>query len=412
MIRLSLLAVTFLAAMFLATTFVTVTGPAFAQAPGAEAARIHRDALVFDAHLHFVNRQLYLGGDIGERLPGPMSGIGIDLPNAKDGGIDAMFLNLYVEPEYVEHGYEVKQTVKLIELAREQIHNNRDTIEMALNADDVERIARSGKIAAVLDLEGAFDKEGDLGVLRGLYNLGLRSLQIAGNSKNHEFADSSCCTARWGGINDHGRAVIREMNRLGIVINLAHASEATWMQVVEASDDPVVATHQGMRALNPDHPANAGDEMVKALAAKGGVLAVHFSPNTWSPLFFREFPKSSRGLPPSAPLPALSAHPRIAEIANRHRVSYARPYRMPPAEIIEPVTRFVDAIDYAVELIGEDNVALGSDFGGGINSRGGMTNVREYPSLTRALVEKGYSEERIRKILGGNWLRVFREITQ
>ena len=119
MIRLSLLTVTFLAAMFLATTFVTVTGPAFAQAPGAEAARIHRDALVFDAHLHFVNRQLYLGGDIGERLPGPMSGIGIDLPNAKDGGIDAMFLNLYVEPEYVEHGYEVKQTVKLIELAQE-----------------------------------------------------------------------------------------------------------------------------------------------------------------------------------------------------------------------------------------------------------------------------------------------------
>ena len=403
MIRLSLLAVT-----LLATTFLASTPGAFAQAPGAEASRIHRDALVFDAHLHFVNRQLYLGGDIGERLPGPMSGIGIDLPNAKDGGIDAMFLNLYVEPEYVEHGYEVKQTVKLIELAREQIRNNSDTIEMALNADDVERITRSGKIAAVLDLEGAFDKEGDLGVLRGLYNLGLRSLQIAGNSKNHEFADSSYCAPRWGGINDHGRAVIREMNRLGIVINLAHASEATWMQVVEASEDPVVATHQGMRALNPDHPANAGDEMVRALAAKGGVLAVHFSPNTWSPLFFREFPKSSRGQPPSA----LSAHPRIAEIANRHRVSYARPYRMPHAEIIEPVTRFVDAVDYAVELIGEDNVALGSDFDGGINSRGGMTNVREYPSLTRALVEKGYSEERIRKILGGNWLRVFREITQ
>lgn len=407
MIRLFLLALTLLAGMFLAAS-----PPALAQGPASEATRIHRDALVFDAHLHFVNRQLYLGGDIGERLAGPMSGIGIDLPNATDGGIDAMFLNLYVEPEYVAHGYEVKQTVKLIELAREQIRDNRDTIEMALNADDVERITRSGKIAAVLDLEGAFDKEGDLGVLRGLYNLGLRSLQIAGNAKNHEFADSSCCSPRWGGINDHGRAVIREMNRLGMVINLAHASEQTWMQVVEASDDPVVATHQGMRALNPDHPANASDEMIKALAAKGGVLAVHFSPNTWSPLFFREYPKWSRGLPPSAPLPELPAHPTIAEIANRHRVSYAKPYRMPPAKIIEPVTRFVDAVDYAVELIGDDNVALGSDFGGGINSRGGMTNVREYPSLTRALVEKGYSEERIRKILGGNWLRVFREITQ
>ena len=407
MIRPSLLSLT-----LLPTTLLIWAMPALAQDAAAESARIHRDALVFDAHLHFVNRQLYLGGDIGERLPGPMSGIGIDLPNANDGGIDAMFLNLYVEPEYVKHGYEIKQTVKLIELAREQIRNNSDTIEMALNADDVERITRSGKIAAVLDLEGPFDKEGDLGVLRGLYNLGLRSLQIAGNSINHEFADSSCCAPRWGGINDHGRAVIREMNRLGIVINLSHSSEQTWMQVVEASDDPVVSTHQGMRGLNPDHPANASDEMVKALAAKGGILAVHFSPNTWSPLFFREYPKWSRGLPPSAPLPTPSPHPRIAEIANRHRASYAKPYRMPPGEIIEPVTRFVETVDYAVQLVGDDYVALGSDFGGGINSRGGMTNVREYPSLTRALVERGYSEERIRKILGGNWLRVFREITQ
>ena len=390
-----------------------VAGPAaLAQDLSAKAAQIHRDALVFDAHLHYVNRQLYLGGDIGERLPGPVSGIGIDLPNARDGGIDAMFLNLYVEPDYVQHGYEVKQTVKLIELARNQIQKNSNSIEMALNADDVERITRGGKIAAVLDLEGAFDKEGDLGVLQGLYNLGLRSLQIAGNARNHEFADSSCCAPRWGGINDHGRAVIREMNRLGMVINLAHASEATWMQVVEASEDPVVATHQGMRALNPKHPANASDEMVKALAAKGGVLAVHFSPNTWSPLFFDRYPKWSRGLPPSAPLGELPANPTIHQIAERHRASYARPYRMPPAEIIEPVTTFVNAIDYAVGLIGEDHVALGSDFGGGINSRGGMTNVREYPTLTQAMVEKGYSEERIRKILGGNWLRVFREITQ
>ncbi len=397
---------------FTTIAFLVVSPAAFGQDVSAKVRRIHRNALVFDAHIHYVNRQLYLGGDIGERLLQPVSGIGIDLPNAKDGGIDAMFLNLYVEPEYVQHGYEVKQTVKLIELARDQIQKNRDTIELALNADDVERITRAGKMAAVLDLEGAFDKAGDLGVLQGLYNLGLRSLQIAGNARNHEFADSSCCAPRWNGINDHGLAVINEMNRLGMVINLAHASEATWMQVVEASEDPVVATHQGMRALNPKHPANASDEMVKALAAKGGVLAVHFSPNTWSPLFFDRYPKWSRGLPPSAPLGELPDNPTIHQIAERHRASYARPYRMPPSEIIEPVTTFVNAIDYAVGLIGEDHVALGSDFGGGINSRGGMTNVREYPTLTQAMVDKGYSEERIRKILGGNWLRVFREITQ
>jgi membrane dipeptidase len=389
---------------------LTLTGGA--QQTSRRASDLHSKSFLFDAHVHFVNRQLYLGGSIGDRLPGPISGVGIDLPNARDGGLNAMLFNLYVEPDYVRYGYEVKQTLRLLRLAREQIEQNWDVIEIALDASDIERIAGAGKIAAVLDLEGAFDKEGDLTVLRAFYDLGLRSMQIAGNSRNHSFADSSCCAARWNGINDRGRALVREMNRLGMVINLSHASEATWMQVVEESEDPVISSHQGLRAFNPDHPANASDEMLLALAKKGGVVGIHFSPNTWSPVFFkysRNPPETAR---PRAPAPALPERPTINDVFRRNRMAYLGEPTTYPPEVIEPVSRFVEAIDYAVRLVGEDHVALGSDFGGGLNSRGGMTNVREYPAVTEALLAKGYSEARIRKILGGNLLRVFREITE
>lgn len=373
-----------------------------------EAARLHKQAFIFDAHVHFINRQLYLGGDIADRLPGPVSEIGVDLPSTQEGGLDAFFLNLYVEPNYTKQHFEVKQTLRLLDLAQRQIRKNNARIEIALNGRDIDRIRSAGKIAAVLDLEGAFDYDGDLGVLRGLYALGLRSVQFADNAQSNGYADASCCASKWNGINDRGRALLREMNRLGMVVNLAHASEATWMQVVELSDDPVVATHQGLRAFNPRHSGNASDEMVKVLAAKGGVLAVHFSPNTWSPRFF----DYSRNKPPSPdPAPPLSARPSYDEIVKYYRLAYQKPGEVPPPDVVEPISRFVEVVDYAVKLIGEDHVALGSDFGGGLNSRASMTNIGEYGRVTEALVDKGYTEERIRKILGGNLLRVFRRVT-
>ena len=374
-----------------------------------EANRLHHESFVFDAHVHFINRQLYLGGDIADRLPGPVSGIGVDLHNTKEGGLDAFFLNLYVEPDYTKHHFEVKQTLRLLDLAQQQIQRNHAEIEVALHGEDIERIHRAGKIAAVLDLEGSFDFDGDPGVLRRLYSLGLRSVQFADNAQNNGYADSSCCEPKWDGINERGLVLLREMNRLGMVVNLAHASQATWMQVVERSDDPVVATHQGLLAFNPQHPSNASDKMLEALAAKGGVLAVHFSPNTWSPRFYdysRNKPASPNAIPQLPPIP------RFEEIANRYRLTYQRPGEVPPQEVVEPISRFVEVVDYAVQLIGEDHVALGSDFGGGLNSRASMTSIAEYGLITQAMIRKGYTKARIRKILGGNLLRVFRRITE
>src|SRR5262249_23008690 len=159
--------------------------------------------------------------DIGNRY----SDGHVDLPRAKAGGLDAMFFSVYTPEPYYPGRHEVKNTVRVVELALDQIEKNSAVIELARTASDIERINRQGKIAAFLDLEGGFDLDGDLNVLRALYRLGLRSLQLTAHNQTNAFIDSCCDTKKWGGLNDHGRAVIAEMNRLRMVVNVAHASD-------------------------------------------------------------------------------------------------------------------------------------------------------------------------------------------
>src|SRR6188474_2935609 len=225
------------------------------------AAAVHRDALVFDAHVHVVNRQFYHGGDMGQRVDDGQ----FDLVRAKEVGIDAMFFSLFVTEQYYPARVETKQVLRLIDAAYDQLARNKDKIELALSASDVERISRTGKIAAFMDLEGGFDLDGDLGVLRDLYRLGLRSFQLPAHNWANNFADSCCATAKWHGLNDRGRAVIREANRLGMVINVSHGSDETIAQAIEVSSDPVLATHHGLRSFN-NIPRTMSDDLLKKLA--------------------------------------------------------------------------------------------------------------------------------------------------
>jgi len=231
------------------------------------ARRLHEQAFVFDAHVHVVDRQLYHGGDIGDRVKDGQ----VDLPRAKDGGVDAMFFSIFVTEDYYPQRLETKQTFRLMDLALTQLEKNRDKIELALTGADIARINRSGRIAAVLDLEGGFDLDGDLGVLRDLYRLGLRSAQLSAHNWANNFADSCCSAAKYNGLNERGKAVIREMNRLGMVINVSHSSDATIAQALEVSTTPVMATHHGMRALN-NIPRNMPEDLMRKIAAKRGVI--------------------------------------------------------------------------------------------------------------------------------------------
>jgi membrane dipeptidase len=369
---------------------------------------LHRDVFVFDAHVHVVNRQFYHGGDMGQRVGDGQ----FDLPRAREGGLDAMFFSLFVTEQYYPARVETKQVLRLIDAAYDQLAKNKDTIELALNASDVERIGRSGKIAALMDLEGGFDLDGDLGVLRDLYRLGLRSFQLPAHNWANGFADSCCAPPRWQGLNDRGRAVIREANRLGMVINISHGSDDTISQAIDVSSDPLLATHHGLRSFN-DIPRTMPDGLLKKLAAKGGVIGFQIG-NEFHNVKVFNWRTQHAGKPfwDTTDIGRKEAAMTIEELDKVAGPQFPMVGIAAPEDIKFTPYDWLAVVDRAIDLVGEDHVMLGSDFDGGPTLPRGMRDIRDLPMLTGAMLKRGWSEQRIRKFMGGNLLRVVRQVTE
>jgi len=371
------------------------------------ALKLHREAFVFDGHVHVIDRQLYHGGDIGDRVADGQ----FDLPRAQEGGIDAMFFSIFVTEEYYPQRFETKQTLRLIDLALTQLATNHDTIGLAINASDIERLNKQGKMAAILDIEGGFDLDGDLGVLRGLYRLGLRSAQLCAHNWTNNFADSCCSPPKWHGLNEHGRAVIREMNRLGMVINVSHSSDEAISQAIDLSTDPIVATHHGLRHFN-DIPRNMPDWLLKKLAAKGSIIGFQIGNEFHNRKVFdwrtqhagRPF-WDTTGIGKDQALTIEDVDRRVAPQFPMVGIGC-------PEDLKFTADDWVGVVDYAIQLVGEDHVALGSDFDGGPTPPRGVRDIRDLAMITDAMLRRGYSEARIQKFLGGNLLRVFHQITE
>lgn len=372
------------------------------------ARQLHERAFVFDGHVHVVNRQFYHGGDMGQRVADGQ----FDLPRARQGGVDAMFFSVFVTEDYYPQRLESKQVLRLVDLAIQQLDRNKATIALALNASDIERINRSGRIAAVLDLEGGFDLDGDLAVLRTLYRLGLRSAQLSAHNWANNFADSCCSPAKYHGLNDRGRAVVREMNRLGMVINVSHASDETIEQTIDLSTSPVLATHHGLRARN-DIPRNMPDHLLRKLAAKGGVIGFQIGNEFHNRKAF-DWRTSHAGKPfwDTSEIAARKTPLTIEEIDAKVAPQFPMVGVAIPEEIKYTPVQWLEVVEQATRIVGEDHVALGTDFDGGPTPPRGMKDISDLPQLTEAMLQRGWPETRIRKFLGGNLLRVFREITE
>lgn len=370
-------------------------------------ADLHKDAFVMDGHIHVITRQLLEGLDIGQRYPDGH----VDLPRAIGGGLDAMFFSVYTPEPYYPGRHEVKNTFRVIELALAQIEKNNNLIELARSASEITAVNKKGKVAAFLDLEGGFDLDGDLNLLRALYRLGLRSVQLTAHNETNGFIDACSDIKRWGGINDHGRAVISEMNRLGMVINVAHASDDAILQSAAASKDPIIYSHGGFRAI-VDNPRCITDQGAKAIAAKGGVIGIQFGSSFNNPKYaaWQKSLQRSVTAPRQEPkdLTKLSIEEIDREIAKDLPFVYKTKI---PDEYWMGTDQLAKVIDYGVRLLGEDHIALGSDFDGGPPLPRQIKDVSDYPQMTKAIQELGYSEQIIRKILGTNWLRVIREVT-
>ena len=374
----------------------------------ARALQIHKRAFIFDGHVHALDREFYHGGSIGTRTTEGQW----DLARAREGGVGAFFLSVFVPEEYYPGRFETKQALRRIDHALKQLKSNSDQVELALNGDDIERIRAKGKVAAVLDIEGSYDLDGDLGVLRNLYELGLRSAQLSAHNWNQNYADSCCSTAQWNGLTAHGRDVIREMNKLGMVINVSHSADDTTSQAIDVSDGPIVATHQGLRSIN-NILRNMPDWLIKKLTAKGGIIGFQIGSEFAYPKEYNWLTaERKKTFWDTTSIPDKVKGKTIYEVDALVAPQFPMLGATVPDSVAMSVDDWVGVVDKAIEMVGEDHVALGTDFDGGPTLARGMRDVRDLPMITDAMLRRGYSEERIDKFMGGNLLRLFHEVTR
>lgn len=368
---------------------------------------LHQKAFVFDAHVHMISRQFYNGGDIGKRVEDGQ----VDLVRAKEGGLDAMFFSLFVEEQYYPARYETKHVLRMLDLARRQVAANKDKIEFAYTAADVQRIAKSGKIAAVLDLEGGYDLDGDLGVLREMHRAGLRVMQLPAHNWANNFAESCCSKSLFGGLNEHGKEVVREMNRLGMLINVAHASEKTVRDVLAVSTRPIAATHSGLKRFN-NLPRTMSDELIKEVAAKGGVIGFQAGCEFHHrPMFDYRTAQAGKAFWDTTAVARQPKDMSITEVDALVKNHHPMVGMKAPDSVRCTIDQWLAPVEATIALVGEDYVALGSDLDGGPTFPIGIRDVRDFPKLTEAMIKRGWSETRIRKFLGLNLLRVFAAAT-
>jgi membrane dipeptidase len=360
---------------------------------------LHREALVWDCHNDLAYRVLYEKLDIGQRLPAGH----VDIPRLEEGGVDVQTVALFVQ-NFLYPDRCARQTHQLLAAMLEAIEQHADRVELARTGAEIERIVAAGKIAIPLAIEGGHAIENSLENLREFHRLGVSSMTLTHNV-THGWADSGADEPRWGGLNELGREVVREMNRLGMVIDISHVSDETFFDVIETTEDPVIASHSGCRALNP-HRRNMSDEMLRALADNGGVIGITFVLNYLTPEYLEAMNElRAVGLPWYRQIPA------IEDLDLRIVVEHLNASRDWPLENLPTIEDVLDHIDHAVQIAGVDHVGLGADMYPRTPSPVGIRGVQDYPNITRGLKERGYSDEDVRKIMGGNFMRVWKRVT-
>src|SRR5579872_5626024 len=352
--------------------------------------------LGIDTHIDTAQRVLIGHVDIGQRLPDGQ----VDIPRLKEGGMRAPFFALWV-PTYYKGAEAVRRTLDLRDAMQGVFDRYPDQIEMATTVGELERIVKSGKIAAVLTLEGGHQIADDLAVLRMYQRMVIRAMTLT-HFRNNNWADSSTDKPQHNGLTDFGKQVVREMNRIGMIVDISHVSDKTFYDAIAVSTKPLLATHSSCRALS-DMPRNMTDDMLRALAANGGVVSINFYPGFISP---KDAQAARANISKQAARePELTGAP-LDEFARKN---HYEEFKMKPA--LATIDDVVAHIDHAVKIAGIDHVGIGSDFDGITSPPKGLEDISKMISLAAALRKKGYSDADVRKIMGGNTLRLIREVT-
>jgi membrane dipeptidase len=361
------------------------------------ASDLHRRSLVLDTHADTTQQMIYESFDLGARA----SQGHVDIPRMREGGLDAVFFSIWM-PGTLSGPDVVKRSLRQIDAVREQVRRHPQDLVLATTAAEVRKAQEQGKIAALMGMEGGHMIDDDLGVLRMYAELGVRYLTLTHFQNNH-WADSSTAAPEHNGLTDFGKDVVRELNRLGVMVDISHVADKTFYDALEISKAPLMASHSSCRAIS-DHPRNMSDDMIRALAKKGGVIQINYEITFLSQeARDKKAADGERVENIDQQFDKLCGENTACEIRERERIDREAMERGELPQV--SWQKIVEHIDHVVKLVGPDHVGLGSDFDGASMPLG-MDDVSKLPRLTEALLEKGYREEDIEKILGGNLLRV------
>jgi len=369
--------------------------------------KVHKAAILIDTHNDVTSATLD-GLDIGKRRTEGHT----DLPRLKEGGVGATFFAVYVGANYVEGNHSANRAMQMIDTVRHDIvEKYPNDFELVRTADGIAAAHKKGKFAALMGIEGGHAIEDSLRLLRDFYALGIRYMTLT-HSNSNSWADSSGDVQKPNnGLSPFGKEVVAEMNRLGMMVDISHVADKTFYDALEVSRAPIFASHSSCRAISPI-PRNMTDDMIKALAKKGGVIQINFGCEFLNPESAKSSPMMMMQSDPALRAKMQKAQEEMKGLPPAERRAAMRKlFASAAPRVRAKLSDVVDHIDHVVKLTGSvDYVGIGSDYDGVGCVPEGLDDVSKYPALTRALVEKGYSADDIRKIYGGNVMRVMKEV--
>jgi membrane dipeptidase len=360
------------------------------------ALKLHRDALLIDGHndlpWQFRKRDDFSFRSFDIARPQPL--LHTDIERLKKGGVGAQFWAAYVD---AESKHATRETLEQIDIIHRIVKRYPDTFEMAYTADDIVRIRKSGKIASLIGVEGGHSIENSLGVLRCLHQLGARYMTLT-HTDTLDWADSATDVAKHKGLTPFGESVVLEMNRLGMLVDISHVSADTMRHALKVTKAPLIASHSSAFAL-AGHPRNVPDDVLKLVAKNNGVVMVNFYSGFITPEGARLLPEIMKTYREMR-----KRYPNDAEFKTAYS-AWKKEHPMPTGSVHD----VVDHIEHIIKIAGVDHVGIGSDFDGISTCPKQLEDVSCYPYITQELLNRGHSPDAIRKILGGNVLRVLRD---
>jgi len=400
----SLLVITaFILAPFI-QTFAQTMPPGADPKIWAQAMKIHKKAIIIDGHNDIPSPLVDDDFDLATSSVGKFHGDGdpfhTDLQRFKQSGITGEFFSIYVSGSTLKSGGAARRAMDMIDASFRQVERHPDALVSCTTAEDIRRAKKQNKVCVLMGIEGGYAIENSLYALRDFYRLGIRYMTLTHNV-THDWADAHRDEPKNNGLSDFGKDVVREMNRLGMLVDISHVSVKTMSDALDVSTAPIIASHSGARGVN-DHTRNVPDDILKRVAKNGGVIMINFYPSFLDARTNTEENERSKRLKPQ--IDALKE--QYQTDAQAYNAAERQLFAANPI-YITPYTRIVDHIDHIKNVAGIDYVGIGSDYDGIPFLPAGMNGMEDLPLVTYEMLRRGYSEKDIRKVLGENFLRAF-----